>query len=45
MPKIKGRNYRRVSKKKDGSCPVGARKLRRGKAYNCYAPIAKPKKR
>lgn len=47
MPKIKGRNFRRVSQNKDGSCPKGARKFRRGKTQTtgCYAPMAKAKKR
>jgi hypothetical protein len=45
MPKIKGRNYRRVSKTKSGGCPTGAKKFRRGKVTACYAPIAKAKKR
>jgi hypothetical protein len=45
MPKIKGRNLKRVAQNKDGSCPKGAKKFRRGKITACYAPIAKPKKR
>jgi hypothetical protein len=38
MVKINGKKYRRVPMKKNGSCPVGARKFRRGrsKREGCY---------
>lgn len=47
MPKIKDRNYKRVPRNADGSCPKGAKKYRRSgnKKYSCYRPMAASKKR
>jgi hypothetical protein len=41
--KIKGRKYHRVKAKKNGSCPVGARKMARGKSRreSCYELVGK----
>ncbi len=46
MVTIKGKKYKRVAKKKDGGCPKGARRFRRGKTtrVGCYVPV-KAKKR
>ncbi len=47
MPKIKGRKYKRVARKADGTCPAGAKKYRRAgnKKFSCYKPVAAAKKR
>lgn len=46
MPKIKGRAYKRVARKADGTCPKGAKKYRRSgnKKFSCYVPVAGKKR-
>lgn len=47
MVKIKGKPYRRVKMRKNGTCPSGATKHRRGKTRRegCYVPAKKHKRK